>query len=199
MRHLVPALALLTALPAAAAERSGDPLRPLLDCRYRDGFAAVDRARLPEKVRERSVVTELGPKNVSLLDGYRAVLAYPSAAYFANLKIERSQPERYAADKEAILSSMRRMAFGDPHNPLQLRNETRAGIEIHGLDQPDLSAAGPIALYSLFDDQRQWITTIFFLNQKPGSGGQAFRNLEQFRQQRDRMIEDYLGCMAKQK
>lgn len=197
MQNLFPiALAAALTFPAGAATPP-DTLRPLLDCRYREGFAAVNSERLPTTVKERQVNTELGPRKVSLADGYQTVLAYPSASFFANLRIERSQAERYAADKDAVVSSLRRLAFADPYNPLKLSNEERGGLQIHGLNQTDFSAAGPVAVYSLFDDKRQIITTVFFLNQKPG--GRGFRNPQQFQEQRDRMLEDYVACVAKLK
>ena len=51
-------------------------------------------------------MTAAGPQRVSLLDGYRVMLAHRGGEFFANIKIEQSQPSQYSNDKRAIISHM---------------------------------------------------------------------------------------------
>src|SRR4029077_1010452 len=78
---------------AQTASAGTDPLDAYVSCQYTAGFSVVSTMRLPGNgVRYRTGATSTGERKVSLVDGYRLMVAQDQASYFANMKIERSAP-----------------------------------------------------------------------------------------------------------
>ena len=90
---------ILLALPSlvggqSARNASGgrEPLDAYLSCSYGAGLSVVSALRVPEIFRSRVVATATGEKRISVIDGYRLMLSQGEPSYFANMKIEKSDP-----------------------------------------------------------------------------------------------------------
>jgi hypothetical protein len=141
----------------------------------------------------RTIVMETGQRTVSVEDGYRVMLAFPDTDPFVNLKIERSVPGQYAADKQIILDQMQAMARRVPANADGLERSLDKGIDVAALNNRTL-AGGVTSMYTLFDDEQEVIATAYLLNQKPER--RAFQTFDEYKVLRDRFIGDFTSCMA---
>jgi hypothetical protein len=153
-------------------------------------------------------MTLAGPRSVSLADGYRVMLAYPSTEFFANVKVELSQDSRYPADKRTVVESVRYLAnqsSKEARTSVPIDRPAYRGVDVYGVNFPTIDfyiannpptlGGGPIGTYVLFDDFRKMIVTVYFLNQR--SGRRQFKTIEEYRTLRDRFLEDYTTCMAR--
>src|SRR5207245_1574636 len=112
---------------AWAAEHTGDvqaetalKLRPYIHC---DGFAGgVRGVALDRRPQTAKPWREVGLANrsgrVSVVDGYRVAYSYPRTFHFANLKAERSDPSRYAEDKQIVTLNLADMDKTDGNTAL---------------------------------------------------------------------------------
>jgi hypothetical protein len=89
------------------------------------------------------VTTAAGPQRVSVADGYRLVLESGPGMPFVTLKVERSAPGAFAADRAAVRAQM--PTFSDRLGPSDKRLQiiTREGVEIVALNEPTTKAAAP--------------------------------------------------------
>ncbi|MES2149714.1 MAG: hypothetical protein V4508_07950 [Pseudomonadota bacterium] len=179
------------ALPAAA--RASDDLRRLAACPFGPQLNAVSVDRLANRASWRTVKTSSGTMRVSVADGYRVMLAFPDSGPFVNLKLERSAPGRFGADRAAILAQMTSFAASPnaPVTPFQV--VVRNGVELMMLESASIGAGGPIGMYTFVSEHAGVVATAYLLNQKPGR--RKFQTLQQYRQLRDGFITALSGCM----
>jgi hypothetical protein len=178
----------------AALAQPADPLRLLASCPFGNGLLAHSVERWPGDAPKRMVQTSTGPMPVSVADGYRMLLAYPNSKPFVNLKLERSQPGKLAADRTAILGQMTTFAAtpGAPVSPFKVIE--RNGVEIMALNSPSLDGGGVISIYTLISEKSNVIATAYLLNQKPAE--RKFKDYRQYQQLRDDFIFALAVCMA---
>lgn len=179
--------AVLAQAPAA------DPLRPLTICAFGKDLQAKSVDRWPASMSSRMVQTSNGPMQVSVADGYRMMLAYPDTAPFVNLKLERSQSGKLAADRTAILAQMTSFAATPGATVAPFKVVERNGVEIMALNNPTLTG-GVISIYTLISEKSNVIATAYLLNQKPSE--RKFKNYEQYQALRDEFIFALAVCMA---
>ncbi len=197
MSHLVrvvfAAIVLCGPAAALAQDPSDDPLRPLMGCSFGKDLHAQSVNRWPAGTPSRAVQTSTGPMQVSVADGYRMLLAYPDSAPFVNLKLERSQPGKLAADRTAILAQMTSFAAtpGAPVAPFRVIE--RNGVEIMALNNPALTG-GVISVYTLISEKNNVIATAYLLNQKPAQ--RKYKDYQQYQALRDDFIYSLAVCMA---
>ena len=178
-------------LLAGGSEGKPDPLKFYTECRFSDGLRIVEVDRLPSDVRSRSVKTASGDKSISMIDGYRIMLAYPDTDYFINLKVEKSAPMRYIQDKKHIIESFEFMSAQSKMSPLV--RYKKSGYEIYGLNRMTIQQGGVISIYTLFRDDQETILTAYLLNQDPNR--RKFQSFEEYCFLRDRFLSDYLFCI----
>jgi len=53
---------------------------------------------------------------------------------------------------------------------------------------------GSLGIYLIFDDKKQVVTTIYFLNQEPQE--RKFQTLDEYRRLRDRFLSRYGSCIT---
>ena len=197
MSHLVrvvfAAMVLCAAGAASAQQRPDDPLRPLMGCSFGKDLQRQSVSRWPAGLPSRAVQTSGGPMQVSVADGYRMLLAYPDSAPFVNLKLERSQPGRLAADRDAILAQMTSFAAAPGAPVAPLRVIERNGVEIMVLNNAELTG-GVISVYTLISEKNNVIATAYLLNQNPAQ--HKFKDYQQYRALRDDFIYSLAVCMA---
>jgi hypothetical protein len=179
----------------AAQEAPADPLRALTGCTFGNDLQARSVSRWNEPKPWRMVQTANGPKQVSVADGYRMLLAFPGTAPFVNLKLERSKPGRLGADRTAILSQMTSFAAKPGATVAPFRVIERNGVEIMALNNSSLDG-GVISVYTLISEKQNVVATAYLLNQKPSE--RKFKDFAQYQAQRDDFIYALALCMAEQ-
>lgn len=177
---------------AAAQERPADPLRQLTTCSFGKDLQARNVSRWTAGA-SRMVQTANGPMQVSVADGYRMLLAFPGTAPFVNLKLERSQPGKLAADRTAILAQMTSFAATPGAQVAPFKVVERNGVEIMALNNSELRS-GVISVYTLISEKSNVVATAYLLNQKPDE--RKFQNFEQYQALRDEFIYSLAVCMA---
>ena len=182
---------LLHVTPATAAQQS--PLVSYTQCPLNGNLTASSSVRAAVLPMKRTVGTEAGQRAISVADGYKVMLAFPNAGDFVNLKVERSVPGQYAADKQAVLDQMRHMVKRAPGNAARLEHHTDNGIDIAALNNNSLTG-GVIGFYTLFDDKQEVIATAYLLNHDPKR--RAFQTFDEYKALRDGFIRDFTSCMA---
>ena len=191
VRVFLAALVLLS-VSAAAQERPDDPLRALTTCPFGNDLQARSVSRWTAGA-SRMVQTASGPMSVSVADGYRMLLAFPGSAPFVNLKLERSQPGKLAADRTAILAQMTSFAAAPGAKVAPFKVIERNGVEIMALNNAELTP-GVISVYTLISEKTNVIATAYLLNQKPEQ--RKFQTFEQYQALRDEFIYSLAVCMA---
>lgn len=182
------------ALPAFA-ERSKDSLAPIVRCVSEGAFKVLQEERLPEGVTTRRVETAVGGRAVSLADGYRVTLATAQGLPFLNLKIELSEADSAATDREIVESQMK--AFSDRRAPGQkeMQKSSKRGVEMMALHQPSLERGDMLSLYTYFVPAKSIIATLYVRNQEASKRAFAtFAEYEKLRDQADTLIQ---GCLAR--
>lgn len=181
--------------PEVQAEHASK-LRPYVHC---DGFAGgVRGVALERRPRTAEPWREVGFANrsarVSVVDGYRVAYSYPRTFQFANLKAERSDPSRYAEDKEAVTLYLADMAKADGNT--LLAGFSDRGFSGQTLAKKELSGT-TLAITQIFSDEDSVIVTIYFMNQVPEM--RRFQTHGEFIALRDSFIRGYLECVARKK
>ena len=171
-------------------------LRPYIHC---DGFAggvrgvALDRRpRTAEPWREVGFGSRSG--RVSVVDGYRVAYSFPRTLHFANLKAERSDPSRYAEDKQIVTRNLADMAKADGNTALtEFSDRDFSG---QTLGKKELGGR-TLAITQIFSDRDSVIVTIYFMNQVPEM--RRFQTYQEFIALRDSFIRGYVECVARNK
>lgn len=132
-------------------------------------------------------------REVSVLDGYRVMLATAQGRYFVNLKLETSAPAQAAQDRSLIRQQMTEMATKAPQGAASLKIRQSGTIELLGLDQPDLDSRGPLGFYTLFETGSGVVATLYLLNQPPAT--RAFATMAEYEHLRDQALGQVMGCL----
>lgn len=185
---------LLAASSAQAQDRSAAPLQGLTHCFGGTEFRAVSTDRLPASVTSRTVESAQGPLSVSLADGYRMMIHRQSKDALVNLKIERSAPGQFGADRAAILLQLDRLTAAS--SSPQAERTGQDGIEVIGLNKPAIGTPNVISVYQLFDAATGTIATAYILNQAPAL--REYASQAAYDALRDRFIGTLSRCMAHQ-
>ena len=181
--------------PARLQENSLQ-LQPYAHC---DGFAGGIRAvtldRRPQTAEPwREVEFGGESQRVSVVDGYRVGYSYPRKFGFASLRAERSDPSKYARDKQIVTMILAKMAKADGSTDLvELSNR---GFSGQTLSKRELSGS-TLAMTQIFSDEDSVIVTIYFHNQVPEM--RNFQTYEEFISLRDSFIRGYIECVARKR
>ncbi|MDP9203848.1 MAG: hypothetical protein M3P12_00105, partial [Gemmatimonadota bacterium] len=165
-----------------------------LSCRYGAGLSVVSALRMQGKgLRYRDISTAEGKKKVSVLDGYRLMLSQGEPSYFANMKIEKSDPRQYASDKDVVIKSLEYAMQATPPGLKPVWDHVPYnGFDVYSVTDTTMGANGPNGMYVLFRDSTQTIVTIYFLGQKPEH--RHFGTIREHDAIVDKMIEDLTTC-----
>ncbi|HEX6828772.1 MAG TPA: hypothetical protein VF104_07320, partial [Burkholderiales bacterium] len=116
---------------------------------------------------------------------------YPRTYPFANLKVERSDPARYDADKRIVTDNFVAIAAADENTAL-------AGFSSRGFSGQTLTkrelGGTTLGITQILSDEDSVIVTIYFLNQAPEN--RRFQTHEEFISLRDSFVHGYLECVA---
>jgi hypothetical protein len=179
-----------------AVAQPGNSLKPYLSCKFDDGLKIVETSRhrqwnSPDKFR--SIKINGVEDRVSVIDGYRIMLAYPDTYFFANVKAEQSDPQSYAKDKEKLIREMQWLTSTSKEmetaEPVKI---TSHGFEGYALNRKTI-LGNTLGMYVLFSDVNQQVLTIYFLNQPAEK--RKFQTIEEYRALRDRFLDKYTACI----
>jgi hypothetical protein len=177
----------------AQTPKRDDSLKPYTSCQFEDGLKIIETDRLPKDVTSRPVDTLNGEKQISLLDGYRVMVAYPKTDYFANIKAEKSNPADYVKDKEVAVDGMKwAIAQGKEMETQEPVKVSYNGFEGYALSRKSL-VGNTLGITLFFSDADQHIVTIYLLNQNPKK--RKFQTIEEWRTLRDNFLNRYTSCV----
>ncbi len=184
---------LIQSKAAAQSPNQPDTLKPYTSCQFEDELKIVQVDQLPRGVKSRTVETLSGEKKVSLAAGYRVMVAYPRTDFFANIKAEKSNPNDYAKDKEAVIENLKwaiaKSKEMESQEPIKVSYN---GFEGYALNRKSL-IGGTLGITVLFSDTEHTILTIYFLNQNPKK--RKFETIEDWRALRDKFLNRYTSCL----
>lgn len=192
---------------AQQPSRQADPLKSYTSCRFEDELEVVKVDHIVKKKNEPRVVrTANGEKEISRIGSYRVMVRYPKADYFfANIRPERSLPERYAKDKEAAIEGLRHsvatakfMESNEPasetYNGFEVYKAHRTVIEIRDEKGAKITEVNTIGMDILFSDTDQTITTIYYFNTRTPKN-RRFQTVAEWRVLRERFLNQYTRCI----
>jgi hypothetical protein len=192
------ALALCLVLSSAQAQildpaKRPSTLVPYTKCSFAGGLNQISTTRAPNLPMARPVETRAGKKTVSVMDGYRMMLAFPNTDPFVNLKIEKSVRGHYDVDKAVVLEQMQLFSENAPGGVAKLETGLLNGLEFVAVNSQTLPS-GVVGIYTFFDNKQEIIATAYLLNQVPQR--RAFSDIHQYRALRDQFAADLTKCMA---
>jgi hypothetical protein len=195
----VPATLLLNAgwlqAPSSARIESdgSDGLRPYTACRFSGGLSVVEVNRLPGSgLRYRTIQNPDGPRKISMLDGYRVMLAVPGKSYFANMHVEKSEPSQYLSDKDAVIKGFGSIV-SQSGSAIVPEHRSYNGFDMYASSDATMEGHGPTGMYVLFRDSEQVIVTIYFVDQKPED--RKFKTLAEYKALTEKVLEDLTNCV----
>src|SRR3981081_1149810 len=148
-------ITLLIVIPAWHVIVSGqsksnlDPLKPYTTCKLPGDLKIKEVRRRPKSAEKyRQVDTGKGSERVSVVDGYRVMFAYKDLFYFfANVKIEQSDPASSAQDKEIVISSLKNVASTKQATGIVYSDKTMLnGFEHYGTDRDKIDVGGTLGI-----------------------------------------------------
>lgn len=190
-------IVLFSAAPVGQCSNDSEKLKRYTSCRFDNDLYIKEVARRDKSAENhRTVKTSAGEKKVSVVDGYRVMYAYQKARYyFANVKIEQSNVQDYANDKETVIEQIKYLPFYDTPIKMVFRgNQSLNGFEVYGADMDVIDKGGVIGIYVIFSDADNVVITIYFLNQ--GREHRRYNNIDEFRSVRDDFLQRYTRCIA---
>jgi hypothetical protein len=196
-----------TEVSAQQSSRQADPLKSYTSCQFEDELEIVKVDHIVKKKNEpRAVQTAKGEKEISRIGSYRVMVQYPKADYFfANIRPEKSLPERYAKDKETAIEGLKHsvatakfMESGEPaseiYNGFEVYKSSRTVIEIYDEKGAKIREVNTIGIDILFSDIDQTITTVYYFNTRTPKN-RGFQTVAEWRVLRERFLNQYTRCI----
>lgn len=181
------------------AQRSSDQpdlLKPYTFCTFGDGLKVTKFERLPKgEIYSRGVQTAAGEKEITRIDSYRILVAYPKTDAFANIRPEKSRPDAYRQDKQNAIEELKHLiSTGKEMESSEPIKATYNGFESYGLNRRTLEIGSTVGVYVLFNDTDQTITTIYFFNAKPKK--RKFQTIEEWKILKENFLNAYTRCIS---
>lgn len=198
-RMLITVLSIIMALPGTTfsnqSKNNNDPLKLYTTCKLEGDLEVRDITRGSKSApKYREVTTAKGNERVSVIDGYRVLFGYKDVSYYyANVKIEQSDPQSYAQDKEIVINELRHLSSNPAAKILFSDKAMLNGFEHYGIDRDVIDVGGTIGIHVLFYEADNLIITIYFLNQEKKK--RRFNNIEEYRTLRDSFLNRYTECL----
>jgi hypothetical protein len=186
----------LPAITFANQSKNDDPLKPYTACKLEGDLEVKDITRKSKSAQKyREVTTAEGKEEVSVIDGYRVMFGYKDVRYYyANVKIEKSDPQSYAQDKEVVINELRHLSSSNQAANILFSDKVMInGFEHYGIDRDVIDVGGTIGIHVLFYEADNLIITIYFLNQEKKK--RRFNNIEEYRALRDSFLNRYTECL----
>ncbi|HSE22911.1 MAG TPA: hypothetical protein VLB68_14695 [Pyrinomonadaceae bacterium] len=190
-----------SALIVRAQSTSTDPLKSYTTCKVTGDLKIKEVTRRTAKDNYREVTTDSGKQKVSVVDGYRVMFAYPDLMYyFANVKIEQSAPDSYAADKEVLVNQLKHYSAIKEAHPMIFADKIMLnGSEHYGIDRDKIDVGDQVGVHLLFYDPAHLVVTVYFLNQSKSvfHNNRRYEDIKQYRELRDDFLNSYSECLKR--
>lgn len=153
-------------------------------------LTVLDPDRLPDaSEKARLVNTDNGEVKVTRIDGYRVLYINGKKVPFVNLKVELSEEESYDNDKKNLIDNLK---YLNSHSKGMETNDLIElefnGYKVYGLNRGAIESGSTLGTFIMFPGRR--VTVYFYFNNmKPEY--RNFENLEDYKKQRDRFIDEY--------
>lgn len=146
--------------------------------------------RLPETSNKvRTVKTDNGEVEVTQIDGYRVLYNNDKKAPFVNLKVELSESKAYDKDKKNILDNLK---YLNSHSQnMETKNLIELefnGYKVYGFSRATIETGNTLGTFVMFPGNGVTIY-FYFNNMKPEY--RNFENIDDYRKQRDRFMNEY--------
>ena len=178
---------------------NADPLNSYTTCKLPGDLKIKEVTRRSAGDKYREVVTDIGKRKVSVVDGYRVMFAYPDLTYyFANVKIEQSNPDSYTQDKQVLVDQLKHYTTTKGATAMMFTDKTLLnGFEHYGIDRDRIDVGDQVGIHVLFYDPAHLVVTIYFLNQSKAVSlnNRRFVNIEQYQELRDDFLSHYSECL----
>ena len=138
--------------------------------------------------------TAAGEKEITRIDSYRILVAYPKTDAFVNIRPEKSRPDAYIQDKQNAIEELRHLiSTGKEMESTEPIKATYNGFESYGLNRRTLEIGNTVGVYVLFNDTDQTITTIYFFNAKPKK--RKFQTIGEWKTLKENFLNNYTRCI----
>lgn len=182
-----------------ASKNNSDPLHTYTECtKVGDLEAKVITRRANSGPNYREIATNKAKEKVSVIDGYRVMYGFKDVPYYyANVKIEQSEPQSFDHDKKVIIDSLKDLTT-DRQDAKSVRHtftdkSIKYGFEHYGVDSDAIDVGGTVGIHVLFHNPDHLIITVYFLNQE--KTGRRFNSIEEYRILRDKFLTQYMKCL----
>ena len=184
---------------AVFAQSNIDSLKPYTACKVRGDLKIREVTHRDSKKSFREVIIGSEKKQVSVVDGYRVMFAYPDLPYyFANVKIEQSSAESYDKDKEILINQMKYFTTTKEPTGMILSDMVLLnGFAHYGLDRDKIDVGGTVGTHILFHDSKHLVITIYFLNQSKAAffNNRRFESIKEYHELKDDFLNSYSQCL----
>ena len=187
------------------SQSKSDPLKPYTTCSMPGDLKVKEVTRRSKGDNYRYIKTAKGNEKVSVADGYRVMFAYSDVRYFfANVKIEESDPASYLDDKEKVINEQKYYSSTKQATGIIFTDKTMLnGFEHYGIDRDKIDVGGQVGIHLLLYDAEHLIITVYILNQDDKNlsrstfGQRHFNNIEEYRTLKDDFLNEYSECLKK--
>lgn len=177
---------------AGPAEKVANAMEP---CGWQDKLVAAPVTKLPEAFKLRTIQLLNTTAQVSVVEGFRFSLAEDGKEIFANVKIEQSEPEKFAADRDAVIANLRYILSTSKG----MESAEPLAVSFSGYEGPMINRStltgSTLALISLFQEKEHLILTIYLENGAPEK--RSFQTKDEWNLMRDRFLIALTGCAEK--
>jgi hypothetical protein len=173
---------------AASRPRSGVPTE-LLPTSLADGLAALQTDHSRCSTGSRSIELSTGQAEISVRDGYRVMYGYSGSGFFANVKVELSDPDRFLVDERLARQQIWEISQGCDGD-YDVREY--AGVYYSVLFHRRFGA-GVLAMGVVSFPKEHTLVTAYLLDQEPGH--RAFESMEGFRVLAARFFPNFIDAV----
>jgi len=195
------ALLVSSVLIVRAQSTSTDPLKSYTTCKVRGDLKIREVTSRNATKNYREVTTDSGQQKFSVVGGYRVMFAYPDLPYyFANVKIEQSDPDSYVADKEILVNQLKHYSSIKEAHPMILEDKKMLNdFEHYGMDRDKIDVHDQVGIHVLFYDPAQLVVTIYFLKQSKAAffNNRRYEDIKEYREIRDDFLNSYSECLKR--
>jgi len=195
------ALVISSVLIVRAQSTSTDPLKSYTTCKVPGDLKIREVTRRNATNNYREITADKGKQKVSVVAGYRVMFAYPDLPYyFANVKIEQSAPDSYAADKEILVNQLKYYSTIKEAHPMIFEDKKMLNdFEHYGIDRDKIDVGAQVGVHVLFYDPANLVVTIYFLNQSKAAffNNRRYEDIKGYREIRDEFLNSYSECLKR--
>jgi hypothetical protein len=195
------ALVISSVLIVCAQSTSTDPLKSYTTCKVPGDLKIREVTRRNATNNYREITADKGKQKVSVVAGYRVMFAYPDLPYyFANVKIEQSAPDSYAADKEILVNQLKYYSTIKEAHPMIFEDKKMLNdFEHYGIDRDKIDVGAQVGVHILFYDPANLVVTIYFLNQSKAAffNNRRYEDIKGYREVRDDFLNSYSECLKR--